>query len=166
MARRGLGNIINSVKHIVQQPIVTTAAGAILNITVVDAVDAPAATTPNQVQVGSIIKAVYVELWAISDDGFTSSVSAVVYKNPGSALTLTHGQAAIMNTWNNKKNALKTFQGLISQEANNTMPIFKEWIAIPKGKQRFGDGDSLMVAVDAISNGVTTCGIFVYKEYQ
>ena len=81
---------------------------------------------------------------------------------------MTQPDTVTLNDYPNKKNILKTSQGVIGDANTNTTPVFREWIAIPKGKQRMGLGDRLMLNVSCLAeaaNDLEICGMFIYKEY-
>jgi len=71
---------INSEKHIAQRSLVSIANGEILNFIFANASASP--TNPSDVRVGSIIKAVYVEMWVLGSGSQpviqTSSVEKLV----------------------------------------------------------------------------------------
>jgi len=81
---------------------------------------------------------------------------------------MTHAQSQILHDYPNKKNLFKTSQGLLGDANSNAVPIFREWIAIPKGKQRIGLGDTLvfnLAALGEMDQDVEVCGLVIYKEY-
>ncbi len=167
MARmhRGLPPIV-SIKHMVQSSVAAHSAGSITNIDIIDAVARNSATAINEVNEGSIIKAVYVEFWILSGDSAITSFMVNVSKNVGGNSTLLFGQSAALDSWDNKKNIFYTTQGIVGGNTAQAVPIIRAWIKIPKGKQRFGLGDLLQLNVAAFSNELSSCGIFIYKEYQ
>jgi len=166
MARRMLPPI-QTKKHIVQQPIQTVLTGTTLLLDIAEAVATVVGTVPTEIEEGSVLKACYVELWIITDGMTTGSTVVTLYKNPGGSNNLTHGLAGgALNQWTNKKNIFNMFQGLVGDQNTNTVPVFRSWYKIPKGKQRFGLGDKLTLSVSALSADVQICGFFLYKEYQ
>jgi len=166
MARRTLSPI-QTRKHIVQQPIQTVTTATTLLLDIVEAVATGASATPGEINEGSVVKACYVELWIVTDAMTTGSTVVTLYKNPGGSNNLTHGLAGgALNQWTNKKNIFNMFQGLIGDQNTNTVPVFRGWYKIPKGKQRFGLGDKLTLSVSALSADCQICGFFLYKEYQ
>lgn len=161
---KGTKSPIHSVKHYVQHSVFTVGLGAILQADIAIAVAAPAAN--NQVKEGSIVKAVYVELWITSDDAASGSFSFSIEKRPAAAVGMTFAQSQALFTYPNKKNILYNSQGLNNPRAGVAMPVFKGWIAIPLGKQRMGLGDRIVYNVAGITNGLDGCGFETYKEYQ
>lgn len=157
--------IITSNKHFVQQLSVPIASGSILSIVLVNAV-AKGAARPNtfDVEEGATIKAVYLEYWA---DANTISKSAVwcVVKRPASVAGPTFANMNLLIGYPNKKNIFHSGQGLIPSNGNQ-MVLFKGWVKIPKGKQRFGLADSLVMVVAPTGSTINVCGLSIYKEYD
>ncbi len=120
----------------------------------------------SEVVVGSIIKAVYVELWITSDDTGQGSFSISLEKVPGSTSGFSsYAQSIALNAYTNKKNVLYTTQGLTGPFDEFPQLVFKGWVKIPKGKQRQGLDDYLVLNISTISNGLVYCGFATYKEY-
>ncbi len=153
---------VNTEKHYVQFSLDTTAAGVAEFKEIIDAVAAPSAT--DEVRVGAIISAVYVEFWVHSDDAASGTVIITLEKLPGPAASMTAGDAAGLNAYDNKKNIFFTQMGLIGNNVTYPMAVIKGWIKIPKSKQRFGLRDRLHLNIFAQSNGLSSCGFATYKE--
>ncbi len=156
--------VINTEKHIVQESLFTVASGAVGVREIVFAKAAPVATTPSEVREGSVIKAVYVEMWITSDDATQGTAIVTLERVPGGASSITAGSSASLNSYANKKNVLHTFMGLVPPNTQYPTAAVKGWFKIPKGKQRFGISDRLHLNVHGQSNGLQGCGFFVYKE--
>ncbi len=155
--------VINTEKHIVQQSLASVASGAITNRTIAFGVVTPTSTNTD-VREGSIITAVYVEMWVTSDDTGAGTAIITLEKRGGNMVAMTAGQSAALNTYVNKKNVLHTFMGLVGPNTQYPMAVVKGWFKIPKGKQRFGINDLLVLNMHGQSNGLSFCGFFVYKE--
>lgn len=158
---------IHSVKHIVQSPISEITTGTAENILICTAVESTIANLSTEVPEGSVIKAVYVEMWLQNTSSLGHSI-VVLEKT-----SLTNNGATFTNLGNlfayiNKKNILFTHEGLTSNDGNaNPLPVIRQWFKIPKGKQRFGLGDRLFLSISNPSaNGLNRCGMFIYKEYS
>lgn len=78
------------------------------------------------------------------------------------AMTFTN--SATLDSYSNKKNVLYTTQGLTPDANGNPIPFVRQWFKIPKGKQRFGLTDSLVLNISANVEDVTHCGLMIYKE--
>ena len=160
--------IINTVKHIVQESLATIQEQTIKNITIANTVVIEPAS-PAHVVVGSVIKAVFLEYWLLGESTIPCTATWTVEKNVGGQAAMTHAQGQALNTYPNKRNILKTGQGVIGGNASNPIPVIREWIKIPKGKQRFAQDDVLRFNVSCIGqadNGLDICGIAIYKEQQ
>ncbi len=159
--------IINSEKRIVQTSLTQVTAGNVANVTLAIAKQDPLATSPQDVKVGTSIKAIFVEYWFIGSAAQPPTVTATISKIPGGVPVPDALQMQDLNGWNNKKNILKTTQGFVGDSNTNPVPLFREWIKIPKGKQRFGISDRIVLSVKAIvTDDVEFCGVAVFKAYN
>ncbi len=132
----------------------------------IDAVQIQDISVVNEVRAGAVIKAIYIESWITSQSASAAaSFTIVVEKIKGGQPDMTFAQSQNLENYPNKANILYTTQGLIGANINNAVPILKQWIAIPKGKQRFALGDKLHVNYVSITNGISICGVTIYKEY-
>ncbi len=153
-----------TIKHFVPNPIDTVTAAAIDNVVFINAVAAPANAI--DVHEGSTISAIWVELWVLADAQNVGSVIITLEKKPANAPNMTTVDAANLFAYVNKKNILYTTQGLTSEQNANAVPIIRQWFKIPKGKQRFGLGDQMVLNISAAQEGVENCGMFIYKEQK
>ncbi len=157
---------INSEKHIHPRSLSTVAENTATTFQVVIA-DADA-TLSNQVRVGAVVKAVYCEIWVIGSSAQPVFQILTIEKISSGGPQPTSAQMSALHNYPNKKNILFTSQGLVGDSNSNPIPLYRDWIKIPKGKQRFGLGDSLVFTIAArgeANNDVEVCGIFIFKEY-
>ncbi len=157
MPRRGMRSPINSVKHFVQQTNATIASGGILSTVAVDAVTKNQdRTATNMVEEGCVIKAIFVEVWIKSNAsaGTSCQFIATVEKLVSDASSITATEMANLQSYTNKKNVLITSQGVLGDLTTQSLPIFRQWIAIPKGKQRMGFTDRVLINVAAIGAAI------------
>ncbi len=160
--------MVHSQKHYVQITVSSVAGGAVATEILADAVDVSVKNLATEVENGSSIKAVYVELWVKA--GETSNLGSfqfALYKLPGTGVSFTFAQMTSMHTSENKKNVLFFSQGLVNTPAASATNILRQWIKVPKSKQRFGLGDRLQLAITgAAAIDVDYCGFITYKEYN
>ncbi len=159
---------INSVKHFIPRAAVEVGGGGILNIDIADATVAPATASNFDVKEGSIIKAVHCELWMTGKgvSGITTQFVLTVEKVPGNVADMTFGQSLALQGYPNKKNILYTTQGVVGTDNDGpVIPIIRDWVLIPKGKQRMGFADRIMLNFSTVTANVEVCGMFIYKEY-
>ncbi len=157
--------IIKSVKHYFHTPVIAIGSGTTQNIILVDAITEGAArTSAVDVFEGSNIKAVFVEYW-ISGVTLDKTATWCILKRPANVAGPTFAEMANLGGYANKKNILVAGQG-IAPTNGNVMNIFKGWIKIPKGKQRFGLADKLLLVVAAVGTVVNVCGLTTFKEYS
>ncbi len=169
MARhRGMVAPINSVKHIVQRASVSVASGGLNSTVVVDAIakDATRSNT-SDVSEGAIVKAIFVELWLKSDaDAGTSTQFVVTFeKLVSDAASITNAEMLALQAYTNKKNIFFTSQGVLGDLTTQAIPVIRQWIAIPKGKQRMGFSDRMIINTAPVGFAIDVCGVFIYKEY-
>ncbi len=153
---------ITSVKHIVQTSPTIINLGAILNITLAFANDLTGATS---VKIGSVVKAIFVEMWIGGDGAQTSSTTLSLEKNPSGRTAMSNPDSANLHNYDNKNNIFYTSQGIIGDSNSNPQPLIRQWIKIPKGKQRMSKGDALILNITGLTGDVNVCGMTIYKEY-
>jgi len=158
--------MVHSTKHYVQTSIATVLGGATLNTVLVDAVDVAAKTGLEEVEEGSSVKAVYLELWVRAGDTAAASGQLVVYKKVGDSSAPNATDMAALGNWDNKKNIFYTTMGLFNDQDADAIAIFKGWIKIPKSKQRMGLGDRIMWTIFTPTIDLHVCGFATYKEYS
>ncbi len=159
--------IIQSIKHYVQLPQVVLATGVNRVDVIVDGTSVAAVgAATNEVEEGSLVKNVYFEFWIMANQGTQGSCQSSIEKRPSEAPAMTFAQASTLAAYGNKKNILQTFQGLTPGNATAPLSLFKGWIKIPKGKQRIGLGDKIVLNTSPITGGGLLCGFCVYKEYK
>ncbi len=159
---------INSIKHYVQAENTEVAASAARTIDVVDAVGQAAVAATDDVVEGSLVKAVFLEYWVHSkaSAGTDAKFQFVLEKVPAGQSAITFAGMNNLMAYLNKKNILFFSQGVLGDLTTQAIPIVRQWFKIPKGKQRFGLGDNLVVTISATAAILDTCGFATYKEYK
>ncbi len=158
--------IINSEKRIVQQTLGNVPTATVGTILIASCVQDPIATSPTQIRPGTAVKAVYVELWILGSGAQVATSTAILYKLSSGGADPDSTEMGNLNAWANKKNILESHQGINGDNNSNPIPVFRNWIKIPKGKQRFGLGDNLKIAIKSITDEVEFCGLFIFKAYN
>ncbi len=156
---------INSEKHIIQMGFDNVSIGEVLVTNLIVAVATPSGGVSNQVRLGAVVKAIFVEMWLLGDGNANGTSIATVEKLVSGQSPATAADMIDLDGYANKKNILFTHQGLTSEMNANAVPILREWIKIPKGKQRFGQGDSLVISLHSVVDGFNRCGLAIFKEY-
>ncbi len=154
---------INSEKHIVEIGPASVGSAAMSITFLMSAVANP--TTSVQVRIGAIVKAIYLELWVTSDDAAQGNSFVALEKLPSGLGGMSFAQSQAMHLYPNKKNVFKLHRGLVAPNVQSPTPFFSEWIAIPKGKQRLGVSDAIVLDISGIANGAQFCGVAIFKEY-
>ncbi len=156
---------INSEKHIVQLTFQSTTEGNAGGATIISAVANPTGTNPTEVPVGSIIKAVYVEAWLVGNLQTASTGVIIVEKTQNDSSGADATQLSNLHNYENKRNIFHTQMGLIGAADTNPVPMIRQWIKIPKGKQRFALGDQMYILYKPITEGCEFCGLVIFKAY-
>ncbi len=157
---------IVSRKHIVQQTITQVVTATVHTIESVRATSVQTVDDPAEVIEGSVVKAIFVEIWLIGTFNLGSFV-VMVEKAPAAVGDPTITEMTTLDAYDNKKNILFTSQGLIAEDNQNPMPVLRQWIKIPKGKQRFGLRDKIKINLASLSGeDLQFCGFQIYKSYS
>ncbi len=157
--------IIHSRKHYVQTSLTSVLAGAINTQELAQAVIPPDLDTATEVAEGANVKAVYIELWARTNDTSAGSYVFIVEKLPGVGGAITAANMAALNNYENKKNIFFSSQALLNVKTADSIPIHRGWIKVPKSKQRMGLDDRIRWTFFSQALESVICGISTYKEY-
>ncbi len=156
---------IHSVKHYVQISLSTVLAGQILVTNLAHAVSSAALGDSDEVIEGAIVKAIFVELWVRAGDTAPGSTLVSLIKVPGGGGLPNFTEMVDLWNYDNKKNVLYHTQGLTNDQDADAIPFVRQWFKIPKGKQRMGLNDKLVLTVSAQALDNIVCGFATYKEY-
>ncbi len=160
---------INSVKHFVPRTITALASGSVSGQTIINTI-AKGGTrdTVDDVEEGAVIKAIHVELW-INGQGTsgtgTGAFTLILVKIPAGGTAPDATDMLNLQSYENKRNILYTTQGVIAGQGAQSIPLYRNWLIIPKGKQRFALGDIFQVVLLATGAELDLCGLSMYKEY-
>ncbi len=162
--RRGLAlRPINSVKNIVDGTFLGVTAATVTKTLVANGVNNYTGLS-GEVPIGATVKSVYLFIQMLPSLG-TANVDWYIWKGP---LDLNAGMPVPGATGGdaNRKYILHEEKGIPGNAGDGAYPLtFKGVIKIPRGRQRFGEGDRLqinMVGAD-IYNACLKC---IYKFYQ
>ena len=158
--------MVHSRKHYAPMSLSTTVGEDITNRNIVIVTQSPALDDPTQVEPGTTIKAVHVEIWVLGSAQNIASFLVTLEKLESGADSMSFANSANLHQYNNKKNILYTTQGIVGENDANPVPLLRQWIAIPKGKQRFALGDKLVLNISNFSNDINFCGMFIFKSYN
>ncbi len=159
--------VISSRKHYVQFTTFIVASLAVRSDDIVAAEAVQNVGSSVTVIEGSVVKAVYIEYWLLGNEANTTSYVLTVEKVSANAPDPTFSEMATLDAYANKKNILFTSQGLIASKTQNPTPVLRQWIKIPKGKQRFGLEDKLKINVCGIGvEDINGCAFITYKSYN
>ncbi len=153
-------------KHIIQHSQFTVSSATTSTFVEVSAVAIQNVDTNFEVTEGSVLKAIYIELWLLGAGSTQSSYTLIVEKSQAGQAIPTFSQMTTLDAYSNKKNILFTSQGLIGASAANPTPVLRQWIKVPKSKQRFGLDDRFRISIASLgAQDVQGCGTTIYKSY-
>ncbi len=156
---------INSTKHIVQFSIGTVTSAGVTTLELLNAVNVVNKNQVFEVEEGSVVKAIYVEIWLRAGSTTPASGQMIIYKQPGDQPNPSTTDMAALGDWTNKKNIFYTTMGLYNDQDADATVAFKGWLKIPKGKQRMGLEDSIKISIFTPTIDIQFCGFALYKEY-
>ncbi len=169
MVRHRMLAPINTNKHYVHRANVTVASGTVSTNDVVIAAAAPATSTAASVRTGAIVKAIHFEywLWNAGATGLDGQFTLIIAKQPSNLGNPTSTDLVNLGSWDNRKNILFSTQGVLGAgiDGSQAIPVIREWLLIPKGKQRMGLGDRIVVYLTPTGQSIQLCGLSTYKEY-
>ncbi len=154
---------INSQKHYNQIAAFAVTSGVRSQIILVEGKEDPSVTAVD-VREGAVVKAIYLECWISGVTAEKTAITAVIKLPGGGTIVPSFAEMQALNDYENKKNILEAHQG-IAPTGGNTVPFYRHWIKIPKGKQRIGLGDKIVLSVAALNTNVNVCMLSTFKEY-
>ncbi len=158
--------MVNSNKHIVQNVVFPVATATTVNIVLANAVSDPDGTVSDEIRVGATIKAIFCEYWILGDGQQPSAVEMHLEKTVAGTTGPIFANSQSLYVYPNKKNIFYQTQGIVGDANANPIPFIRQWIKIPKGKQRMGLGDLLIMSfANLTADGIEVCGLSIYKEY-
>ncbi len=159
---------IHSKKHIVQVSQGTIAQAAVEDTNLIVAKEQPS-TVPTEIEEGAIVKAIWIELWlGNASTSVVGSYTTIVVKVPGGSNPADASEMAALHDYTNKKNILFTSQALVPPTDGGQVNVIRNWVKIPKGKQRFGLNDKLFITTrnnNSTAVSINFCGCAIFKEY-
>ncbi len=158
--------VIQAEKHYVQHPFFTVAASTLVQKSVVEGVQVLNKNQTHEVEEGSIVKAIFFEFWISNAGSGPSFGTCTIEKIPSQGNIQTFANSQNLGAYANKKNIFFSFEGLIPNSTANPLPIIRSWMKVPRGKQRIGLGDKIVINFVADGDAKNICGFTTYKEYK
>ncbi len=157
---------VNSEKHIVQNVVFPVDTLTTVNLVLANAKSDPDGTVSTDVRVGATIKAVYCEYWLLSGGNTAGAIEMHLEKPTSGTNGPIFANSQSLHVYTNKKNIFYQTQGIVGDTNTNPIPFVRQWIKIPKGKQRMGLGDLIIFSfANFTTASVDVCGLTIYKEY-
>lgn len=159
--RRALGTIINSRKEIVDTTLLGVTGGTTSAVSLATVVNDYVGTV-GTCETGSTIKSIYIFVQVLPALG-TANVDWYVIKRPTGVGSPTPG--ATGGTVQ-RKYILHEEKGLPGNAGDGAYPLtFKGVIKIPRGRQRFAEGDFLQIQIRG-ADDYNACVKCIYKVYN
>ncbi len=164
--RRSLA-VVHRIKHIVDSS-ATLAAATTLPVTLVKGVDAPVLANTPEVETGAKVHGIFlnVQVSANEASGGIPNIYMAVFKNPSGNISTIDPVGTGDDP--NKKAIIHQEMIMFAPTGTQGLPrtLFKGVIVIPRGMQRFGIDDELVVVLRAPSVNVKVCVQCIYKEFR
>jgi len=165
---------VNSVKHVVD--VVTNALGTLIaTVDLARVVDSPVFTAVDQIHVGSAIKAIFLNIQAITIVTVSTgkpSLYMYVLKNPANEINTTNMNPDQVGSNQRRKFVIHQEMLMLSKNSADNFPrtLFKGVVRIPQRYQRMGIDDRLQVVLgwsQSVDGGATAdiCLQSIYKEF-
>ncbi len=167
---------VQSLKHVVDTSgAVVLAAQSITDV--IDTVDSPVLSSPNQVASGSTVHAIYLRVEVVGTIGAAGvdNIYMIVYKNPGNNVVPPINLDAVGIS--DKKRFVLHQEMLMTGQpggnpgsANIARTLFKGVVMLPRTFKRFGHDDKLQVILQhrtgESSQNTDFCIECIYKEFR
>ncbi len=164
---RGRRPVVFSIKHVVDSS-ATLAAATSLNTVVLDAVQTPVLTTPNQVAIGSRVSSIYLKVEVVSNEtdvGAIPNAYMIVFYNPSNALTTPDPSS--VGTSDVKRYVIHQEMVMLNNlQGGNPRVLFQGVIRIPRSMQRNGNDDVIQISIRSPAVNIALCIQCIYKEFR
>ncbi len=156
---------VNRIKHVRDRQL-----GIILavqtNELLIVARDAPTLAITNEVETGSTVNAIYLNVEAYATTaGALANIYMIITKNPGGNITDPSPNAVGAN--DNKRFVIHQEMKMLEQSVNgNPRTIFNGVIVLPRGYRRFAPNDQLDISFLAPGVNCNICYQAHYKEFR
>ncbi len=161
---------VHRIKHVVDIQN-AVAAGTQSNQTLALTVDAPVLGNPTEVETGSKVNGIYLNIEAYAtSSGALSNMYIAVFKNPGGNLTNPVPNAVGIS--DDKRFVIHQEMKMLQKEptadalGGNPRTLFNGVIVIPRGYRRMGPNDIISVSLLAPGVSADFCIQCHYKEFR
>ncbi len=167
--RRGMAlRPIHRIKHVFDNQSGIT-LGTVLTLDLITAVDAPVLANNDEVETGSKVNGIYLNVEATMTSGTAlANFYLLIAKNPGANITLPTPNAVGID--DNKRfvihQEMRMMQLFDADVSANPRSIFNGVVIIPRGYRRFGPNDRLQLAMLSPGGNANVCVQCHYKEFR
>ncbi len=158
---------VHRLKHIVDSGVTVTKATTLVQ-TLVKGVDAPVLANTNQVETGSKVNGIYLNVQVAANEtnlGVVPNAYMLVRKNPNGIL----GTSNPDSTGDTDVKKFIIHQEMImiqNVQGGNPRTLFTGVIVIPKGMRRFAVNDELELIFRCTGINTVLCFQCIYKEFR
>ncbi len=163
---------INSIKHVVDSQN-TVSPASNLDLTLVDAVNNPVSTTADNVEIGSRVSSIFLNIQVVNEadaTGIINNFYVMAFLNPGTNIAAGNIPGANETGTSDFRKMIFHQEMVMLSDANDSIPItmFKGVLRIPKKAQRQGVNDKIVLRFTSVTGGptVNVCVQCIYKEYR
>ncbi len=165
--RRSL-NVVHRIKHITDTNATVSAATTLPTVLILGR-DAPVLAATREVESGAKVHGIFLNV-QIQGNQITSgaipNIYMAVYKSKGGNIPDINPASTGANA--DKSNIIHQEMGMFQSDSvdGNPKTLFKGVIVIPKGLQRFGIDDELVITVRSTAVNFKVCIQCIYKEFR
>ncbi len=159
---------VHSIKHVIDFS-GSTVAGTQTTVDLIHAVDAPVITTGIEVETGSRVNSIFLNVIAASSNtAGLANIYFILYKNPGANIAIAQVPNANNTGISDFKKQIFHTEMVMTEKNTTAIPrtMFKGVLMIPKHFRRFGPNDELTIQIFSPVNTFDFCVECIYKEYR
>ena len=156
---------VNRIKHVVDSQLgIVLAVQSSINL--VTSTDTPTLALTSEVETGSTVNAIYLNVEAYATTaGALSNIYMIIHKSPGGNIAAPAPNAVGAN--DNKRFVIHQEMKMMEQSVNgNPRTIFNGVIMIPRGYRRNGPNDILQLTLLSPGVNANVCIQCHYKEFR
>ncbi len=166
LSRRGNSlRPVNRIKHVFDEQ-GGIVGGTVKLIRIVRTVDTPALANPDDVETGSTINGIFINIEVVATSSAAlPNIYFMLFKNPGG--NFTPPAPNVVGVSDLKKYSIHQEMVMLQEQTgSNPRTLFKGVIVLPKGYRRNGPNDLWQVSLLSPGNAMSYCIQCHYKEFR
>ncbi len=165
---RGRGLVvIHRIKHIVDKSATITAT-AVLPEVLINTKDAPVLANTTEVETGAKVHGIFINVQIQANQSINAipNIYMAIYKSPGGNIPAIDPAQTGSNA--DKKQIIHQEMNFVETTSNTANPrtLFKGVVVIPRGMQRFGADDELIMSLKSNAINFSYCVQCIFKEFR